>query len=249
MSLAAVKTDSISQHETYALVPMELESLLPRLQGEPYIREWFEQPASQITHHDADCCKEARAWFRSYAVSMQASHAAEADSIRAPTWLSQRFTWGPSRWPIAWCEVIQQKVIDCGVFAALARECFELSGHAAHPGQILLDYSVECTSHWNTYWGKGADQIRKKRNSKWNWTKEPLKFFPWIGNHLVYHEICLVELGEGRTRLYDSTWGQWYSSTQKEGHASVIAARGEWGENALLWENRLLNSGEWSVLL
>ena len=161
--------------------------------------------------------------------------------IRAPHWLSDRFEWGPSRWPIAWCELIEQEVIDCGVFAALVREIFREQGVRAHPGQVVIQYSETCTHHWQELWREGASRLPANLSEKQG------QFFPWVGKNLVYHEICVVEPQDGIARLYDSTWGNWYQPHLRDGFGSVVAVRTQC-EGDLLWGDRILRSGEWMVM-
>src|SRR4051812_2443894 len=122
MSLAAVETDDL------------IRSLIGR---EKHFSEWGEHPPSSIVHHDQRCCEEARLWFLAYARSMEIDTLSHF-TTKAPTWLSRLFTWGPSEWPISWCQLVREDVVDCGVFAALAREVFKAQGHEVHPAQALL---------------------------------------------------------------------------------------------------------------
>ena len=79
---------------------------------EEHLSKWFEHPASELVHHDSDCCEEARLWFLSFARSMEIG-AFDRYQIKAPTWLSKQFDWGPSEWPMSWCQVVKEEVIDC----------------------------------------------------------------------------------------------------------------------------------------
>ena len=104
---------------------------------EKHFQEWTEHPSSSLVHHDAECCERARLWFLAYARSMEIGNISQFE-IKAPIWLQQLYSWGPSSWPIAWCELVNKKVLDCGVFAALAREGFKSQGHEVHPAEALL---------------------------------------------------------------------------------------------------------------
>jgi hypothetical protein len=154
--------------------------------------------------------------------------------MKAPTWLSQRFTWGPSKWPISWCQLVKEKVLDCGVFAALAREVFKAQGQTAHPAQALLSYNEHCTRHWKDLW----------ENEK---PDDAGKLFPWIGNETVYHELCVIERPDGTAKLYDSTWGNWYEPRRRSGFGALLAFRTEC-PRLLRWEDRIISHGEWIVL-
>jgi len=205
------------------------------LKGEAQAPLWLDHCGSEILQHDGKCCAQAKSWFLGWARSMDSASLVES-GVRAPVWLSQRFEWGPSRWPIAWCELIEQKVIDCGVFAALARETFLDQGVAAFPAQVVLRYGERCTQHWNAYW---------KLDSSTN--EESHELFPWIGTRHVYHEICVVEASPGEARFYDSTWGNWYLPQPQSGFGSILAIR-SFAPHALNWGNYRVRSGEWLVV-
>lgn len=211
-----------------------LRSLIAK---EENFTRWVEHPGSYILHHDAECCEEARLWFLAYARSMEMRSLARYE-LKAPTWLDQLYTWGPSEWPIAWCELVKEKVLDCGVFAALAREVFKAQGYEAHPAQILLSFNESCTNHWKDLWISGK---RKQPGVK------PTKAFPWIGNSLVYHEICAVEMPDGTAKIYDSTWGNWLEPQARIGFGALLAIRVEC-PRLLRWNNKLLSCGEWNDL-
>lgn len=81
---------------------------------------WARASVSTLAHHGA-CCDRARGWI----VAMARSHdfaATDGLDYTAPRWLTRRWRWGPTRWPIAWCEAVRAEAIDCGVFAAFAVE-------------------------------------------------------------------------------------------------------------------------------
>ena len=219
-----------------ALPERRSEVLSRILEREPHFNRWLEHPSSNIVHHERPCCDEARRWFLSYARSMEIGMGSQF-GLKAPTWLSQLFEWGPSEWPISWCEVVKEKVIDCGVFAALAREVFKAQGFEPHPAQALLSYNETCTGHWQEYWDQRKK--KKKRNHR--------EFFPWIGDHVVYHELCVLELNDGNARFYDSTWGIWHLPQPRTGFGALLALRSECSR-LLRWGDRLFSCGEWIEL-
>jgi hypothetical protein len=218
---------------------------------EQHFSRWVENPASSLVHHDAECCEEARLWFLSYARSMEIDTLSQF-SMKAPTWLQRLFTWGPTEWPISWCQVVKERVIDCGVFAALAREVFTAQGHVAHPAQALLSYNEACTDHWKSLW-KGENKKPKKRKgdvvelaakAQAVRKKSDRDIFPWIGDRIVYHELCLVEMPDGTAKIYDSTWGNWYEPLQRAGFGALLAVRTEC-PRLLKWGDKTISCGEW----
>ncbi len=204
---------------------------------------WMEHPASHIVHHDDRCCEEARLWFLAFARSMEIGTSTQFE-LRAPSWLNQLFSWGPSRWPIAWCKLVREKVLDCGVFAALAREVFAAQGHQVHPAQALLVYDEISTGHWRQLWKAGEKTDPKIKRIEGDGDAE---FFPWVGNRLVYHELCVIETRDGKGRFYDSTWGNWYEPHARLGYGSLLALRTEC-PRLLQWGEHTLSHGEWMEL-
>lgn len=198
---------------------------------------WVEHPSSSIVHHDRPCCDEARLWFLAYAKSVEASQAIHT-RIKPPHWLGQLFTWGPSAWPIAWCQIPREKTLDCGVFAALAREVFQAQGVVAHPAQALIRYNEACTDHWKDLWKSGSKKMDKRQSRE---------LFPWIGDEVVYHEICVLELPGRDAKVYDSTFGFWIEPEKRDGFRGVLAIRTE-SPRLLRWGGKILSFGEWVTL-
>ncbi|MFZ9596381.1 MAG: hypothetical protein ACO3A2_09920 [Bdellovibrionia bacterium] len=217
---------------------------------EEYFDRWTEHPASSILHHDHACCETARFWFLAQARCFEMGSLAQYQ-IKAPTWLSQLFRWGPSPWPISWCELVKRKTVDCGVFAALAREVFRAQGHDVHPGQALISYNETSTRHWKNLWKKNLGKKNSSSSNSKDSPREPEElndsFFPWIGNRVVYHEICALERPEAQAKLYDSTWGTWYEPERRIGYGALLAVRVE-SPRLLHWGNHTLSFGEWMEL-
>ena len=202
------------------------------IRNEENYDRWIEHPSSSILHHEKDCCEEARMWFLAYAKSMEGWASAQY-KMRPPTWLSEKFTWGPSPWPITWCQVFKEKTIDCGVFAALAREIFAAQGLLAFPAQALLSYNEDCTDHWKDLWKTGITKSENKKN-----------FFPWVGDRVVYHEVCVLELPGQFARIFDSTFGFWLEPSTRIGFGSLLSIRSEC-PRLLRWHDKFLSFGEW----
>ena len=60
-------------------------------------------PASYISHHGAPCCDIAREWI----TGMDFSQLNAGHPLTGPRWLRKHFKWGPSKWPMHWCEAVQ----------------------------------------------------------------------------------------------------------------------------------------------
>lgn len=169
------------------------ESHLPASRVGDAIRHWRDARPSYPVHHAADCCVRALSWLRALHAGRGSvlARAPSGDGSRAgaasrppgvdpsgvddaPRWLSDRYAWGPCRWPASWCEIVRREVVDCGAFAALARACFAAEGRAVYPVQLIQHYPEHQIEHWRRRWvdsGVGTD---------------------WIRAPFVYHEACAV---------------------------------------------------------
>ena len=98
---------------------------------------WENFPYSVLSHHGTACCDIGREWIR----SMDFAQLNGADLTSGPRWLRAKYKWGPSPWPMHWCEVVRRETIDCGAHAALSREAFGARGLVAFPAQLVQKYS------------------------------------------------------------------------------------------------------------
>jgi hypothetical protein len=188
---------------------------------------WARASASTLAHHGA-CCDGARAWL----LGMARSHdftATDGFTYAAPGWLRRRWNWGPTRWPIAWCEATRAKSIDCGVFAAFAMEIFRAKGVEAYGGQVLRAAVEETIAHWRRRWSAvpGA--------------------FNWLGERVIYHEVCVVRVGPTEVRIYDPTEGVWLEPELRTGHGAHLAIRAEIPQ-AMTWGPHVLVGGQWTEI-
>jgi hypothetical protein len=207
------------------------------LHSDEVAQGWIEHPTSSLLHHDKACCEEARLWFLSLACSMDGWATGQFE-LKAPTWLSQKYEWGPSLWPMSWCELMKEETIDCGVFAALARDIFRAQGHQAHGGQCLLQYNDRCTGHWQDLWKERMPSLDRQRE---------FKGFKWIGQSVVYHEVCIIEMADQTAKVYDASFNQWYEPEGRKGFAGLMAVRSEC-PRLLRWGSKNLSCGEWVEL-
>jgi hypothetical protein len=187
--------------------------------------EWRQPSGSTLVHH-GPCCDRARAWLIAMGRSYDFS-STDGLSLAGPRWITQRWTWGPTRWPIAWCEAVKADVIDCGVFGAFGLELFRAKGIEAYPGQLLRTCAEERISHW-----------RRK------WEAIPTAF-NWIGAQVVYHEVNVIHVGEGEAHVYDPTEGFWLEPSAPSGHHAHLAIRAEIPET-LRWGPHALVNGKWT---
>jgi hypothetical protein len=189
-------------------------------------RGWLEQPASELVDHGESCCTGARAWLQAMAVS-HAFRRSDGTAIAAPTFLSRRYKWGPTAWPIALCEAVRAPAIDCGVFSAFARTILSAQGVECYSGQVMQLFNPETTAHWRQLWAGQPGS------------------FNWIDDQLVYHEVVIVVAGDV-AEVFDPTHGQWLSPSDTAGYGAVVAVRSECPKS-LPWGRHTLSMDQWSL--
>lgn len=167
------------------------------------IEIWQRLPASVISHHGSQCCQVAREWI----LSMDYSQLNAADVLTGPRWLRQKYTWGPSSWPIHWCEAVERKTLDCGALAAMAQEVFAARGIRSFPVQLIQQYTEDATRHWCKRWESDESSMH------------------WIRQNLIYHEACAVVARDDEMKIWDSSAGWWIKPEQSGGYGGLIALR------------------------
>lgn len=175
---------------------------------QPSVRElpserWAHFPHSEIGHHGTACCELAREWVG----AMDASQSNGGSVASGPRWLRERYDWGPSAWPIHWCEVVSRKTIDCGAHSALAHEAFTARGLTAYRAQFVQRYSPEAVEQW-----------RRK------WTDEDVSDH-WLGETGIYHEGNALLVKDDEVKLWDGSAGCWINPYQGSGYGSLLSVR------------------------
>lgn len=187
--------------------------------------QWAEYPTSALYHHGGPCCAVARTWFFAMDRSLWNGHG-------APTWIRRRFEWGPSRWPLHWCEAMRASELDCGAFAALTVGAFRARGIDAAPVQWLQRVDLHHASHWRARWSRAGASPE------------------WAAEGVVYHEACAVITGD-RATVWNPSSNAWASPRTGGEIGSLIAiriggapgpgGRVRWGSLELPW-------GEWASI-
>lgn len=185
---------------------------------------------SPLLSHAADCCLIAKEWFLAMDRGLRVG-----DSEREPPrWLREYFEWGPSRWPLYWCEATQRDVLDCGGLAALARESFIARGIPALPTQLIRLHSKEDSSQWEAVW-----------------SKEGLRA-DWIHEPYIYHEAVAVVRRE-TLHVWDPSGSFWIDPELRLGYTCTVAIRvistSSEVPNSFLWGRYHLFANSWKSVL
>ena len=106
--------------------------------------KWRDFPFSSLSHHGDACCDVAREWL----LAMDFAQLNGGDPMSGPRWMREKYEWGPSPWPMHWCELVERKIIDCGAHSALAHEAFTARGVTAFRAQFIQRYSPDALAQW-----------------------------------------------------------------------------------------------------
>jgi hypothetical protein len=199
-----------------------------RLASEP----WHDFPYSRLSHHGTACCDVARDWV----LTMDFAQLNGAALLSGPRWLRSKYKWGPSTWPMHWCEAVRRKTIDCGAHAALSREMFVARGMTAFPAQVVQRYSEQAVDQWRCQWMSEDASCH------------------WLDRDHIYHEATALltdEAGAG-IKIWDASSATWLDPHGSViGYGSVVAVRISAGgdyQDGLKWGDRNLGSDVWNQL-
>jgi hypothetical protein len=205
--------------------PLEEQRAADRLPSD----QWQDFPYSALSHHGAACCDIAREWV----LSMDFAQLNGADVASGPRWLRARYKWGPSEWPMHWCDVVRRKTIDCGAHAALSREAFRARGLTAFPAQLVQRYTEDATGQWREKWGR--EQVSCH----------------WLDGEHIYHEATALQVGTSDVKIWDASSASWLDAPQSgAGYGTVVAVRffADDGAGTLNWGDRALTPNVWNQL-
>ena len=192
--------------------------------------KWRTFPNSHISHHGSPCCDIAREWL----VAFDFAQLNGGDPLSGPRWMREHMKWGPTTWPIHWCEAVDAPVVDCGVHAALAQEAFVARGVQAFRAQFVQRYTGDAAASWRENW----TQARASDH--------------WIEDDAIYHEGNAVLVGNDEVKLWDGSAGWWINPRGKAGYGSLIAVRIEADlpgcGDGLRWGERRIRLNEWVAI-
>jgi hypothetical protein len=194
------------------------------------MQKWEHFPISTISHHGEQCCRIAREWV----LSTDYSQLNAGDPLTGPRWLRRKFAWGPSSWPIHWCEAVERKKLDCGALAALATEIFASRGVRSYPAQFIQQYTEDATRQWSKNWE--SDDV-------------PVN---WIKDDLIYHEACAVVVRDNEIRLWDPSASWWVNPKQFGGYGCLLALRVFAAQanapSELVWGTHRISPNRWEKI-
>ena len=189
--------------------------------------KWRTFPNSHIWHHGAACCDIAYEWLLAFDFAQLNG----GDPLSGPRWMREHSTWGPSAWPIHWCEAVDRKVADCGVHAAMAHEAFLARGVRAFRAQFVQRYSADAAASWRANWGE--ERVSDH----------------WIDGDAIYHEGNAVLVADDEVKFWDGSAGWWLNPRGNGGYGSLaavrIAADGQSFPDGLRWGERRIKVNEW----
>lgn len=192
---------------------------------------WTHFPVSELSHHGQACCETARHWFS----GMDFAQLNNGGVMSGPRWIRRKYEWGPSAWPLHWCDALNAKVIDCGAHSALAHEAFEARGLTAFRAQFVQAYDERAIDQWRTRWGEDEASDH------------------WLGDDYIYHEGNALLVGAGEVKLWDGSAATWLNANQTSGYGSVIAVRlkspsSQDNLSHVTWGHHRLHFNEWQDL-
>ena len=142
--------------------------------------------ASRIHEHE-DCqeCTRTQAWLSGRTRAAMHSHA--NDASRAGSWLIDAFDWGAHSWPLYWCDLNQQREIDCGAFASIFSYCLTIAEVPHNRVQVIFPASPQERVKWDQTWCDASASTA------------------WILDGHAYHESIIVHPDKRGSVFIDTT--------------------------------------------
>jgi hypothetical protein len=165
--------------------------------------KWDDFPVSTFSHHGSACCDAAMEWLG----AMDFALLNGAGLTSGPRWIRDRFKWGPSAWPMHWCEAVREKTLDCGAHAALAQRAFEARGETSFRAQFIQKYNRDAAEQWRAIWDSDGASSH------------------WIDGDRIYHEGNAVLVDADRVKLWDGSAGSWVKPGRVGGYGSLLSVR------------------------
>jgi hypothetical protein len=180
---------------------------------------------SVLGHHGQPCCERARAWF------LMMDRFFNGHNHAVPIWIRLHWEWGPSRWPLYWCEAMEAKKLDCGVLAALTMEALQQRRAEAFLCQLILRYDARTIEQWRKAWfdaGVTPD---------------------WAMGEYAYHECCAI-LRKSEIAVWDPSINAPVKPTARGyGGAAALRLRSNVTDpDPVFWGRLPVNVNQWLIL-
>jgi hypothetical protein len=161
-----------------------------------------EIPLSRVAQHDEPCCTDA--------VSILFARLRHVPDVGARVAaVPVLIEWGPTRWPVWWCDLVQPQEIvgDCGVHADVVSRLLNGAGIKHARGRAALRPPPHVAAHWRSQWLSAECDDR------------------WIRANVVHHEV--LRIGD---RWWDPTEARWFDGVGTQlVSGRVVAVREETG--------------------
>lgn len=195
------------------------------------IARWESRRPASVSAHEHAPCQEARQWLLTMDISRR------VEMTAPPIWIRDLFRWGPTEWPLHWCQLPTLPQLDCGGLAAVAEELISVRGAVAVPAEFIQRFSERDIAHWTSTW--------RASNAETDWMHPPF----------VYHEGVALLDWHGGVRLWDPTDNLWLDPVQEPGYGSTAAVRLDAGPRLsgyigshLRWGAHVLIRGSWTPI-
>jgi hypothetical protein len=181
-----------------------------------------------ISHHSKACCDIAREWL----IATDRSELGANSVMTGPRWIRRTFKWGPSSFPLYWCEAVRRDTLDCGALAAMTDEVLRARGLESARVQMVEQFSDKATQQWGKAWSNGCATL------------------PWTEGKLIYHEGCAVVMDNYDIKVWDPSTGWWVDPKVEEGYGAIIALKVAHSNirEYFNWGNIQIEPNEWTVI-
>lgn len=200
------------------------EVLLPEV-----IKRFVSRMPSRLAMHPSSCCSRARSWF----AAMAHSHAL-LNPGSPPVWLHDQWEWGPSKWPIHWCEILGNEKLDCGVLAELAEVALRKAGRKTLRMQLIEEHDRDASRNWQQIWYDAGC------------------YGDWIVGRFVYHEVVGI-LSNGGLEAWDPTDNCFTEPSEDRRPGRVAAVRllpsgMAVSAEGVIWHGLRLEPNGWQII-
>ncbi len=183
---------------------------------------------AHLSMHSSSCCTRARSWF----ITMACCTGAQ-DDYSSLSWIHSQWEWGPSKWPMYWCEILEREKLDCGVLADLADLALQEKGKKTIRIQLIEEYDIYVCQNWRQVFSGAGCCV------------------DWIHGCMVYHEVTGYIVGED-LKIWDPSDNNLviFQNNAPKQHGRVVAIRlapSELvpSESIILWCGLQLSVGSW----